>query len=247
MPRFLRRYVMPKWKRRVTVFVVIVFVAMLCAYQILRIAEKNVTPVLETQAETRMKQVATDAVREALKEQVLSKADFESLIKLEKDNSGQVSGVIIDEYKQTKLYEETISQIQLYLKKNIYHRLEAQKLNKLDVYLGQMFNSKLFADKGPAIPVTFQPKGAVQADINTTMQSSGINNILINIRLNIKLDVSLILPFPTDPITVKTNYPLGSIAIMGETPQWYWNGASSTTNSAPVLPGLPEEKNTPNH
>lgn len=242
MPHFFirRRRPIPRWKRRLIMWITISFLLVLLAYTVLRIVERNVEPVLKTFAETRVKQVATDAVREALKEQILLQEDFEDVIQFVKDGNGDAQVYVIDHYKQTKLYEDAVTQIQNYLKHDMYHRMQEQDLDKMEIYLGQAFKSRIFADAGPSIPVTLIPKGSVEVDLNPKMQSAGINNVLVSFILNIKVEVSIIIPFPTDPITVQTRYPIASVMVVGDTPQWYWN-TSGSTGEMPVVPGITPE------
>lgn len=241
MPRlFVRRRPLSKWKRRLVLTGTLLFVSVVLAYIGLSVIERNVEPVLKTYVDTRVKQVAIDAVREALQEQVVSQQEFEDIIRFVRDDSGQVQGVVIDQYKQTRLHEETLTQIQTYLKHEMERRLREQGLDKMDVYLGQVFKSRLFADKGPSIPVTFMPKGAVELDLNPQLEAAGINNILITLMLDIQLDVSVIVPFPTDPVTVRTHYPLATALVVGDTPEWYWH-TSGSPNELPAIPGLTPE------
>lgn len=241
MPRFLmRRRSLPKWKRRLVLMVTLLFISVVLTYLGLSVIERNVEPVLKAYVDTRVKQVAIDAVREALREQVVSQQEFEDIIRFVRDDKGQVQGVVIDQYKQARLHEETLAQIQTYLKHDMGRRLHEQGLDKMDVYLGQVFKSRLFADKGPSIPVTFMPKGAVELDLNPQLEAAGINNILITLMLDIQLDVSVIVPFPTDPMKVRTHYPLATALVIGDTPQWYWH-TSGATNEWPTIPGLTPE------
>lgn len=242
MPRFFlrRRQPLPKWKRRLIIWITTLFVFVLTLYTVLGIVERNVAPVLRAYAETSVKQVATDAIREALKEQIVSQQQFEGLIKFEKDNSGQIQGVVIDQTNQTKLHEDTLRQIQKYLQDDMYTRMQEQGLDKMSIYLGQAFKSRIFADTGPSIPVTLMPQGAVEVSLNPTIESAGINMVLVNLMLNIKLDINVIVPFPTEPITVRTTYPIATAMVVGDTPQWYWNNAGSDKNM-PTIPGITTE------
>lgn len=239
MPRSFvrRRRPIPRWKRRLMLWMSILFICVILAYTVLSIVERNVEPVLRTYAYTRVKQVATDSVREALREQIVSQKAFEDVIKFVRDDQGQVQGVVIDEYKQTRLHEEALSHIQNYLTDHMQERMREQELDTMDIYLGQMFNSRIFADAGPSIPVSFVPKGAVEIDVEPTIESAGINNILVNLMLDIKLDVSVVIPFPTDPVSVTTRYPLATAVVVGDTPEWYWNTTGSGSDM-PTIPGI---------
>src|SRR5690606_20214135 len=163
MPRLVlrRRRLLPRWKRRFIFWTALSFAVVFTAYVALAIVERNVEPVLRTLVETRVKQVAAEAVREALREQLVSRQAFEDVIRFVKDREGNVQSVVIDQSKQMQLHEEALSQIQAYLTDHLYHYMQEQGLDKVNITLGQMFNSRLFADRGPSIPVSIIPKGAV--------------------------------------------------------------------------------------
>lgn len=231
-------------KKRMTVAFFLLCLILLLMYGLLLTVERNVEPVLMTLADTRMKQVAADAIREALRRQVVSQDDFEGLIEFIRDDNGKVQGVVIDQQKQAALQEHTLTQIQDYMKDGMYEHMQEHGLDKMNIYLGQVFKSRLFADKGPSIPVTLIPKGAVAVDLNPTVETAGINMVLVNLMLKVKLEVSLVVPFPTKSVTVRTQFPIATAVVVGDTPQWYWNnGASSST--PPVFPGMaPDGRST---
>lgn len=232
-----RRRPLPKWKRRLIAGVAVILIVLLALSLALSIVERNIEPVLTAYAESRVKQVAADAVREALKEQIVSQKEFEDLIQFVRNEEGEVQGVVIDQHKQAQLHEDTITHIQKYLQDGMYRRMQEQDLDKMEIYLGQAFKSRIFADRGPRIPVTLVPSGAVKVDLNPTMEAAGINNVLVNLMLNIKLDISVVVPFPTDPITVSTHYPLATALVVGDTPEWYWN-TSGSAGQMPIIPGM---------
>ena len=242
MPRLVlrRRRLLPRWKRRFIFWTALSFAVVFTAYVALVIVERNVEPVLRTLVETRVKQVAAEAVREALREQLVSRQAFEDVIRFVKDREGNVQSVVIDQSKQMQLHEEALSQIQAYLTDHLYHYMQEQGLDKVNITLGQMFNSRLFADRGPSIPVSIIPKGAVNIEVEPSIESAGINNILVKLMMIIRLDVNVIVPFPSDTVSVNTRYPLATAVVIGDTPQWYWNTTGHVTDQ-PVIPGITPE------
>ncbi|MFS8579716.1 MAG: hypothetical protein LOD88_06810, partial [Novibacillus thermophilus] len=97
MPRLVlrRRRLLPRWKRRFIFWTALSFAVVFTAYVALVIVERNVEPVLRTLVETRVKQVAAEAVREALREQLVSRQAFEDVIRFVKDREGNVQTVVI--------------------------------------------------------------------------------------------------------------------------------------------------------
>ncbi|WP_054951356.1 sporulation protein YunB [Numidum massiliense] len=240
-----------RWKRRTIFLFALFFVLLSGAYTLLKVIEHNVQPVMTALAETQVRQIAADAISEALNRQVVAKQEFDGLIKFEKDNNGKVQGVIIDQYKQTKLQEDTLTRIQQYLLTEMYPRMQEEGRDKMDIYFGQMFKSKLFADKGPSLSVTIIPKGSVEVTLNPTIEAAGINMVLVNLFIDIKMKVGLVAPFPSKAVTVTASYPIATAMVVGDTPKWYWNsgdagkGAGGNIPGLPITPALPDNSTPP--
>jgi len=114
--------------------------------------------------------------------------------------------------------------------------------------LGQAMNSVILASFGPYIPVRLVPAGAVKVDLNTRVQNAGINMILVEVFIHITAEVTIIIPFDSEPEIVETEIPISYVLVVGDTPMYYVDGKGNPVgNSAALPPGinLPNLKMTP--
>ena len=70
------------------------------------------------------------------------------------------------------------------LSSEITKELEQLNNEKINVPLGSISGVELFANWGPDIPFSMEPKGAAEVDYETKMESSGINQMHFQIWIN---------------------------------------------------------------
>ncbi|WCK53812.1 sporulation protein YunB [Aneurinibacillus sp. Ricciae_BoGa-3] len=103
--------------------------------------------------------------------------------------------------------------------------------------LGQVLGSNLLSQLGPSIPITLIPYGTVQVDLETKMQEAGINMVLITVVVVIQAKVKIVIPFSTEPAYVKSEIPISNALIVGNVPQFYYDGNGKAIGSE--VPGVP--------
>ena len=81
------------------------------------------------------------------------------------------------------------------LSSEITKELEQLNNEKINVPLGSISGVELFANWGPDIPFSMEPKGAAEVDYETKMESSGINQMHFQIWINISLEIRIVNQF----------------------------------------------------
>lgn len=191
-------------------------------------------------AKVRLTQMATEAINAAIAERFAEQAATESLIRWQKDDSGRITGFLIDYKEQMKITSETIRIVQGILreKEEIPERIP----------LGHALKSPLLSAIGPRVSVTFQPLGAVKADVETRQVDAGINNVLVEVFLRIRTDIAIVIPFDREPETIETEIPLSYLLVVGDVPLYYYDnkgnpvGSGAAQAPAIALPGLHGEE-----
>jgi sporulation protein YunB len=235
--------------RYVMMFSLIIFI--LLTAQGLYLIEKGIKPTLLRVAESRVNQIATAAINDAISKQVADRIDTEELTTVSVDNEGILTTVDFD----SKVMNRVLSEATIRVTNNL-KRVENGELDQLGVAddieietkdprtkgilyyipLGQATNNSLLANLGPEIPVRFTPVGSVKSDMYARLTEYGINNVLVEIYVRIEVSVRVVIPFATKPAKVSTDIPVGMRIISGRVPQFYNNGGSNGT--APGLPGI---------
>jgi sporulation protein YunB len=215
-------------------------VTMLFSLQSFIFIEKNLKPPLMNLAKIRLKQIATQSINKGISEQISHATNFEKLIDWKMDKNGKTSGFMLNYAEHMKITSSTIDTVQ--------NLLDHLKSTTEHIPLGQAMNSVILASFGPDIPVRLVPAGAVKVDLNTRVQNAGINMILVEVYIHITAEVTIIIPFDTEPEVVETEIPISYVLVVGDTPMYYVDGKGNpVANSNPLPPNisLPNLKMTP--
>ncbi|WP_219838708.1 sporulation protein YunB [Paenibacillus sp. R14(2021)] len=224
-----------KGRRRLILFLMALF--LLFFFQTFIFIERNLQKPLMTVAQVRVKQVATQAINKAITEQVADETGADKLIDWKTNASGKISGFMLNYAEHMRITSETINTVQSTLDKmgDIPEKIP----------LGQALGSAIIASFGPRIPVKFEPIGAVKVDLNTRQKDAGINMILVEVYMHIVAEVSIIIPFDTQPELVETEIPISYLLVVGDVPMYYYdnkgNPVGESAQNAPsiALPAQP--------
>lgn len=193
--------------------------------------DRHLGPPLMNVAQLRVKQIATQAINKAISEQVASKSDFEQLVEWKTNNSGKVSGFMLNYAEHMRITSQTISTVQ--------KTLDDVGSIPEHIPIGQAFGSTFIASYGPRVPVHFEPIGTVKVDLNTRQQDAGINMILVEVYIRIEAEVSIIIPFDTKPQQVITEIPISYLLVVGDVPMYYYdNKGQPVGQSAAQAPNI---------
>ncbi|WP_438434124.1 sporulation protein YunB [Gorillibacterium sp. sgz500922] len=227
-----------RWKSRRThgssrkrIVWIVMAVFLLSFVQSFVFIDRNLKPPLMNLAKVRLKQMATQAINTAIADRIAQETNFDKLIDWRTDKDGKVTGFMLNYTEHMRITSDTINRVQsllLGLKRMPEH-----------IPLGMAMHSPLFASFGPDIPVRLQPAGAVKVDLNTRYENAGINMILVEVYIRIIAEVSVIIPFDSEPETVETELPISYLLVVGDTPMYYYdNKGNPVGNSSPLPPGV---------
>lgn len=193
--------------------------------------EKNLRDPLMNIAKIRIKQVATEAINTSITNNISQGADFEKLIDWKTDHSGKIAGFMLNYAAHMKIASDTIKTVQSTL--DSLHQIPDH------IPLGEALNSAILASFGPEIPIKFVPAGAVKVDLNTRQINAGINMLLVEVYIRIIAEVTIIIPFDTEPEVVSTEVPISYLLVVGDTPMYYVdNKGNPIGNSDPLPPNI---------
>lgn len=221
----------PRKGRRRRIFLFLVFITMLFALQSFIFIEKNVKPPLMKLAKVRVKQIATQSINSAITDHLSRGTNYEKLIEWQRDSNGGVSSFVLNYAEHMRITSETVNTVQDRL-------LELRSMPE-HIPVGQAMGSALLASFGPDIPVKLTPVGSAQVTLNTRVQNAGINMILVEVYIKVIAEVSVIIPFESEPEVVETEIPVTYVLVVGGTPMYYMdNGGNPVGNSAPLPPSV---------
>lgn len=152
---------------------------------------------------------------QALREEVVSTIDTESLVYFHKDTDNNIKSIYIN----TKTVNNILSNVSLSLNNNI------KKLTneKLSLPFGIIISETLFYNLGPNIDINITPIGNIKTDIVSIVKPYGINSSLLEIGLKIDMNFATIIPLKKNVTNLNFVVPIVIEIINGEVPRYYYN------------------------
>lgn len=221
------------------VFLFLLFIMLVFALQSVIFIEKNLRPPLMNLAKVRVKQIATQSINSAITDRLSNQANYDKLIEWQRDNNGNVSSFVLNYAEHMRITAETVSTVQSQLLK-----LESMPEH---VPLGQVMGSALLSSFGPKIPVKLIPVGSAKVSLSTRYENAGINMILVEVYIRVIAEVSVIVPFDSEPEVVETEIPVTYVLVVGGTPMYYMDNKGNPVAGSSALPpsiSLPQVKGT---
>lgn len=193
--------------------------------------ERNLRPPLMVIAKVRVKQIATQAINKAITDQVARSSNSEKLIDWKMNDKGKISGFMLNYGEHMRITSATIDTVQTTLK-------DIQNIPE-HIPIGHALNSAIISSFGPRVPVRFEPVGAVKVELNTRQKNAGINMILVEVYIKVIAEVTIIIPFDTEPELVETDIPISYLLVVGDVPMYYYdNTGKPIGESAPQAPSI---------
>jgi sporulation protein YunB len=235
-----------KWKSQVRipngkrVFILLLMIVTLFAMLTFIFIEKNLQTPLMNVAKIRVKQIATRAINKAITERMAQAEDVDKLVDWKTDNKGKVAGFMLNYAQHMKITSDTVQVAQ-----GILDKLEKTQEH---IPLGMAMNSAILASFGPNVPIRFVPAGAVKVDLSTRQKDAGINMLLVEVYIRIIAEVTIIIPFDTEPEIVETEIPISYLLVVGDVPMYYFDNKGKPLGDSEALPpniSLPDLNSTP--
>jgi sporulation protein YunB len=217
-------------KRR-TFWLLMLLVFVLATIQSFALLDKHLRGPLMFLAKVKIMQGATEAVNQAMLDNLAQDADSSKMIQWKTNEAGKITGFLIDYKEQMRITSETIRIVEAALKKH-------EELDER-IPIGHALNSPLLSSLGPSVSVKFHPVSAVQAEVRTRQTSAGINMLQVEIYVHVKTQIAVVIPFDQEPSTLETDIPLSYMMVVGDVPMYYYDGKGNPVGSgaaqAPAL------------
>lgn len=193
--------------------------------------ERNLRPPLMNIAKVRVKQVATQAINKAITDQVAHTSEAEKLIDWKMNANGKISGFMLNYAEHINITSSTVQTVQAALS-------EIKDIPE-HIPIGHALGSAIISSFGPRVPVKFEPVGATKVELNTRERNAGINMVLVEVYIRVVAEVSIIIPFDTEPELVETEIPISYLLVVGDVPMYYYDSTGKPVgDSAPQAPNI---------
>ncbi|BAU26808.1 sporulation protein YunB [Aneurinibacillus soli] len=196
--------------------------------------EKNLEPVIRDIARARVEQMATKTLHDAISEKIVKETNFKELVQVQKDKNGKVQVASFD-YDR---YAHIVASVT----ENVEHTLEKLEQAPEKIPLGQALRSNLLAQYGPDIPITLVPYGSAHVELKPEVKEAGINMVLVTVYVVVHTKIKIVIPFTTEPASITMEIPISNALIVGDVPQFYYDGNGRAVGSevpGAVPPAIP--------
>ena len=175
--------------------------------------EANLKPTLLTLAETKATVIATQTINRVITEKVVHSTTPGQLVNVHQDNRGRVVLIQPNAMAFNKLAAETTMEVQEALKKITEEQIE--------IPMGQIFGSQIFASSGPKIVVNILPVGTVEVKVIDKFEQAGINQTRHLVYLAATTSMRIVVPLVSKAVLVNTQVPIAEYIVVGDVPSTY--------------------------
>ncbi len=170
----------------------------------------------QTVAELAVYQVSnkiTQTVGEKVKSAIDNAYGEEGLLKINRDEDGNILDISADAAKLSEINAEIINSLSTELS-----NMESERVR---VPQGAVFGMKLFSGSGAEVEFSVRPAGKIEAQIEDTFEEAGINQVKYTIKLVIKADIMLVISGKSEKREVGTESILAQTVLAGRIPDAY--------------------------
>ena len=172
-------------------------------------------PFLREAARTRVVNVASDRINDAINAQISSGAvDYSRIIYLEKDVNGNITALRTNMAEVNRLKTLTLDLL--------CGDLLEMDTEELCIPLGSILMPSFFAGKGPGLPIRIIALSTSDADFYSEFSAAGINQTLQRILLEIRLCMSIQTAAGIERVDVSTQIVVAETVIVGKVPETYF-------------------------
>ena len=200
-----------KIKRLVYIIFVILTILVIIFTALFLIYDKNTRIIInnysESVAKIKVNSIINNKVYDFLNENGLS---YSELANITYGNDFDVKAIEIDSVKLNKIKSGIVSLVQ----KEIYNN------GKFDIGIpvGTIIGNSFTINRGPAIPIIMTMSSAVESNVISTFEGSGINQTLHRIVLRLKINTYIVMPWYRSNCILETDFVLCETVIVGKVP-----------------------------
>lgn len=172
--------------------------------------DKIVTPTVLAVGDADIREKVTSIVNKVLINEYSNNFNYESIIKVDKDNLGNIVMMKADTLKMSKIASDVSIKIQDNLR----------KMGEVGIKLplGYIFKNNLLSYLGPKLTIKIEPVGSVETNYDSQFEGAGINQTRFKIYVKVKTKVRVIIPTAYNDIEVKNEIPVAETIIIGKIP-----------------------------
>lgn len=205
----MQYYTRRKNHKYISFLVILIFIIVVLNI-IIVFFDKRVMPAITEMATIMAKSQTLNIINEKSVEILSKEFNYDQMIKIQKNNEGNIILVQADTIKLNYLAAK--------LSTECNKELSEMKNSEIKVPLGWLSDKSVFYNLGPKITMGIEPMGNMSTSYESKFESAGINQTRHKIYLNVNAKIRLKLPMRNQDIEVTTQVPVSDTIIVGKIP-----------------------------
>ena len=193
-----------------TKLILLLFLLIITLNMFLYSFDKLVTPIILSVADGEMRAKALEIINNCIIEQYSNDFKYDDVIKVEKDDLGNIVMLKADTLILNKIAVNVSMQAQ--------SKLKALGNLGIKIPIGYIFRNNFLSFIGPSIPIKMYPIGHIETKYESEFQSAGINQTRHKIYVRVKTQVRVIIPMKSNVLEVNNEIPICETIIVGKIP-----------------------------
>lgn len=198
-------------RKPIIIFLILLILSIVLG--VFSLVEKRLETTIKSIAEVKVRQIAVNSIHKSISENIINNVEYEELIKIHKDNNGRIVLMQPNIIKIDQLQSETA----LLINKS----LSELSKEEIQIPVGQILGSQLFANFGPEINIAIIPIGSVYVKPINDFKEAGINQTRHMLSLNVETQLKVVVPTVNSNIKVETEILIADNIILGDVPKEY--------------------------
>ncbi len=220
------------------------------SFFMLELIGRKLNPILARYVNIEANRFANNIVNSTVNEIIIENYE-KDLFVITKDSSGEIEMLDYNTQKVNELLLKITNNIQSKLTKleegkvedlAISNNFKLKNIKSIkdgvlcEVPIGALRGNSLFSNVGPNIPIKLSFIGQVQSNLETTITSYGINNIVIETNVVVEVEEQITMPTTSKKSIIKITAPLTIKIIKGVVPNYYASGIQTKSDliSVPI-------------
>lgn len=213
----------------------IVFLAFLISVVFVLCIGKKLNPTIRNYSTVEAKRFGTFIINYSLDKDFLKSLNGD-IFETTNNNKGEIQMIDFKTKEVNEVLEKATAKVQKQLidlengnidNMNIADTFKGLRYEKIkngvvcELPMGVVFSNALFSNSGPIIPIKFNFIGQVLTNLNTKVETYGINSVYIEVKLHIEITELITMPLKTEEVKIETDVPLTIKVIQGSIPNYY--------------------------
>lgn len=194
-------------------FYIFMFIFILLFFGTLCFLNLVVNPIIIETSSSKVKSLSQDAVNTAVFEVIKDASIYDSLVKIQRDEEGNITMISSNAVRINYLSREIIE--------NAQKKLEFLGSKGVNIPLGTFSGMPILVGHGPLVNIKLIPIGAINCNFSSKFISAGVNQTNHRIYLEVNSIVNIILPTASQNVNTKTQIMIAENIIIGKVPQTY--------------------------